>query len=739
MAGLKQPDSFLDKPGPITVPWKTWVAQFENYLVASGGTNYPVARKKALLLHCLGKEAQRVFQNLPDHDNPPAGASEYDKALLVLEKHFGPKINVVAERYKFRQRAQRPGETAQDYVAALRELAVTCNFGAMRDEMIRDQLVKKTTSDKIREKLFMEENLTLARAIQVATRIEEAMEGAKAVTASASPTPTSDDNNVSAVQKNKYKKYKPANTSSMKGATDSTKPKRYCYRCGSSAHKANYENCPALGKTCNACNRDNHFFKVCTQRLINEVCNSDSCCNSDRESEVQILATESSVNERKRVECNVQVNKVILSMYVDSLADRSILDLVTFQQYFVDEAIEPPGPEDVLSSYTKDRLPVVGTYNAEVRFKSRTAVVKFVIVKCGRCLLGLDAIKDLDLCIAVRTLTVSELETDSEFQTNRGTNPEYQLPESVPFPEGPWEKLGLVIVGPFVKAPLNTKFAISLIDYHSKWPEVGFVEKVTSQSVITFLTSVFSREGFPLEIVTDHGPQFISKEFEGFLEERKITHCLSSVYYPQANGAVERWNSVLKNAVQNAVVKKESIKENVLQLIACYRATPHATTGEKPCKLLHGRDMRTKLDIAGFQKKQKEVDLEKVRDKVKHKQNMYKQNADKRRNVKEPVLEPGDFVKLRKPQAVGKGDPQYTPPIKIIQVVRPGTYMLADGKIFNQSKLSPVKVDQEQIEVQEKETPVAKSTTAAQNNSENPVIRKGARVRKPSVWLKDYK
>ena len=581
MAGLKQPDSFLDKPGSITMPWKTWVAQFENYLVASGGTNYAVALKKALLLHCLGKEGQRVFQNLPDHDNPPAGASEYDKALLVLEKHFGPKINVVAERYKFRQRAQRPGETAQDYVAALRELAVTCNFGAMRDEMIRDQLVEKTTSDKIRENLFMEENLTLARAIQVATRIEEAMKGAKAVTASASPTPTSDDNNVSAVQKNKYKKYKPANTSSMKGATDSTKPKRYCYRCGSSAHKANYENCPALGKTCNACNRDNHFAKVCTQRLINEVCNSDSCCNSDSKSEVQILATESSVKERKRVECNVQVNKVNLSMYVDSLADRSILDLVTFQQYFVDEAIETPGPEDVLSSYTKDRLPVVGTYNAEVRFKSRTAVVKFVIVKRGRCLLGLDAIKDLDLCIAGRTLTVSELETDSEFQTNRGTNPEYQLPESVPFPEGPWEKLGLDIVG---------------------------------------------------------------------------------------------------------------------------------------------------------QKKQKEVDLEKVRDKVKH-----KQNADKRRNVKEPVLEPGDFVKLRKPQAVGKGDPQYTPPIKIIQVVRPGTYMLADGKIFNQSKLSPVKVDQEQIEVQEKETPVEKSTTAAQNNSENPVIRKGARVRKPSVWLKDYK
>ena len=49
MAGLKQPDSFLDKPGPITMLWKTWVAQFENYLVASRGTNYPVARKKGII------------------------------------------------------------------------------------------------------------------------------------------------------------------------------------------------------------------------------------------------------------------------------------------------------------------------------------------------------------------------------------------------------------------------------------------------------------------------------------------------------------------------------------------------------------------------------------------------------------------------------------------------------------------------------------------------------------------
>ena len=216
----------------------------------------------------------------------------------------------------------------------------------------------------------MEENLTLARAILVATHIEEAMEGAKVVTASASPAPTPDDKNVNAIQKTKYKKkYKPTGTGSTKNKTpDGAKRKQYCYRCGLSKHKANYDQCLALGQICNMCKRKDHFAKVGTQRLINEVCNSDRSSDSESD-EVQVLATESSVKKRKRVECNVQVNKVNLSMYVDSLANRSILDLVTFQQYFVDGAIEPPGPEGVLTSYTKDRLPVVGTYMANLMGK----------------------------------------------------------------------------------------------------------------------------------------------------------------------------------------------------------------------------------------------------------------------------------------------------------------------------------------------------------------------------------
>ena len=91
--------------------------------------------------------------------------------------------NILAQSYKFLYHAQCPSETAKDYIAALRELAVTCYFTAMRDEMIRDQLVEKTISEKICEKLSMEEKLTLPG---------RKMEGAKAITASASLAVTPD-------------------------------------------------------------------------------------------------------------------------------------------------------------------------------------------------------------------------------------------------------------------------------------------------------------------------------------------------------------------------------------------------------------------------------------------------------------------------------------------------------------------------------------------------------------------
>ena len=60
-------------------------------------------------------------------------------------------MNVVAEQYRFPQRARRADEPVEEHITALCQLALTCNFDALADEMICDQLVEKTYSDRIRE------------------------------------------------------------------------------------------------------------------------------------------------------------------------------------------------------------------------------------------------------------------------------------------------------------------------------------------------------------------------------------------------------------------------------------------------------------------------------------------------------------------------------------------------------------------------------------------------------------
>lgn len=74
---------------------------------------------------------------------------------------------------------------------------------------------------------------------------------------------------------------------------------------------------------------------------------------------------------------------------------------------------------------------------------------------------------------------------------------------------------------------------------------------MTPQTVTHFLTSVLSREGYPGDVLMGHGPQFMSAGFKYSRKKRVIRHCYSSVYYPQFNGQVKRFNKVFKGIPLN--------------------------------------------------------------------------------------------------------------------------------------------------------------------------------------------
>jgi hypothetical protein len=58
-----------------------------------------------------------------------------------------------------------------------------------------------------------------------------------------------------------------------------------------------------------------------------------------------------------------------------------------------------------------------------------------------------------------------------------------------------------------------------------------------------------AKEKFPdakPRIITDNGPQFISKDFKQFIRVSGMTHVRTSPYYPQSNGKLERYHRTIK-------------------------------------------------------------------------------------------------------------------------------------------------------------------------------------------------
>lgn len=88
---------------------------------------------------------------------------------------------------------------------------------------------------------------------------------------------------------------------------------------------------------------------------------------------------------------------------------------------------------------------------------------------------------------------------------------------------------------------------MTLTDYYTSYPEAAVINDISSTTVIKELTKIFARFGYPLEVVTDNGRQFVGQLFEANLT-CGIKHIRASPHYPRSNGKIEQFHRYLKKA-----------------------------------------------------------------------------------------------------------------------------------------------------------------------------------------------
>ena len=136
------------EPTSISQRWQRWKTSFQYFITASGLTDD--TQKRHCLLHLVGPTCQEIFETFTNT------GTTLDEALTKFDNHFKVTKNVPYERHNFHQCAQKSDESIDQFVVRLRKLASTCDFGAEKENMIRDAVIAKTNSAKFRKRLLME-------------------------------------------------------------------------------------------------------------------------------------------------------------------------------------------------------------------------------------------------------------------------------------------------------------------------------------------------------------------------------------------------------------------------------------------------------------------------------------------------------------------------------------------------------------------------------------------------------
>ncbi|KAG1926706.1 retrotransposable element [Pimephales promelas] len=158
------------------------------------------------------------------------------------------------------------------------------------------------------------------------------------------------------------------------------------------------------------------------------------------------------------------------------------------------------------------------------------------------------------------------------------------LLQPLPVPSRPWSHIALDFITALPPSQGNT-VVLTVVDRFSKAAHFIPLPKLPSakETALIVIDHVFRLHGLPMDVVSDRGPQFVSKFWQEFCKLLGATVSLSSGFHPQSNGQTERANQDLERVLRCLVSKNPSSWSQQLSMVEyAHNTLPVSSTGLSP-------------------------------------------------------------------------------------------------------------------------------------------------------------
>ena len=372
--------------------WPRWIRRFERFSDASGLSGKEDTHQINTLIYCMGDAADDILSSL---SLTTEEKKVYTTVRDKLEAHFVKKRNVIYERSKFNRRVQQQGESVDCFITALHCLAEHCNYGTLRNEMIRDRIVVGLLDASLSMKLQLDSELTLEKATVAARQNESVKKQQDVVRGEQKPS------SVEAVTLKRFGRkggsHKNVSKSNISHSptTAQTPPrhpqKQVCTRCGRTPFHVK-QLCPAIKAECKKCGKRGHYQSMCkTVQTVSELKMEYNSTSDDS----FLLTIDNTSTSSDAWTVNLTVNDIPINFKIDTGADVTAISTNEFTKF---RGITLTQPSKVLHGPAKHPLKVSGQFTGKMSYKQDTTYEKiFVIEGLQQPLMGRPAIEALNL------------------------------------------------------------------------------------------------------------------------------------------------------------------------------------------------------------------------------------------------------------------------------------------------------------------------------------------------------